>query len=193
MLSLITTDRFWIDDRIYWTLWYSARLTLTSSLPLLASGFQGRTYPFFWVSELSPSSAISFSQRLNCSSLNNSPAHSLSLSLILRPTVSRPVCLGIKHLSEAFDQIFITVRLLRVCFYGMLSVTRGRVCRLQLFLVSPAQSFSCPSPVGFATIFYSQIPDFPFHRLLRLAGSRWRCSTPTTQGKEPIFTNSSCL
>jgi hypothetical protein len=49
-----TTDRFWIDDQIYWTLWYSswlyftvhcytrmhahARVRVTSSLPLLGSG-----------------------------------------------------------------------------------------------------------------------------------------------------------
>jgi hypothetical protein len=59
----------------------------------------------------------------------------LSLSLILWPTVSRPVCLGIKHLSGANDQIFITVRQLRVCWCGALSLTRGRVCRLQLLLV----------------------------------------------------------
>jgi hypothetical protein len=33
----------------------------------------------------------------------------LSLSLMLRPKVSRPVCLGIKHPSGAYDQIFFSV------------------------------------------------------------------------------------
>jgi hypothetical protein len=57
---------------------------------------------------------------------------SLSLSLMLRPTVSQPVCLGMQRPSGAYDQIFITVRQLRVCWRGALSLTRGRVCRLQL-------------------------------------------------------------
>jgi hypothetical protein len=46
--------------------------------------------------------------------LNDVSLASLSLSLILRPTVSQPFCLGIKHPSGAYDQVFITVRQLRV-------------------------------------------------------------------------------
>jgi hypothetical protein len=43
---------------------------------------------------------------------------SLSLSLILRATVSRPVYLGIKPPSGAHDQIFICLWQLRPCFCG---------------------------------------------------------------------------
>jgi hypothetical protein len=48
----------------------------------------------------------------------------LSLSLMLRPMVGRPVCLGIKQPSGAHNQISIIVRQLRVCWCGALSDER---------------------------------------------------------------------
>jgi hypothetical protein len=108
-----------------------------------------------------------------------SPSLSLSPSLILRPTVSQPVCFGIKHPSEAWDQIFITVGELRPSFLLAPSLTRGRVCLLYMLLVLASAVFLGSEALGTSDhILLSQIWDFPFRRLLRLAGSRWRYSTP---------------
>jgi hypothetical protein len=52
-------------------------------------------------------------------------------------------------------RFFNTARHLRVYWYGEPSLTRRRVCLLQLVLSSPAQSFSGPSPAGLMTTFYS--------------------------------------
>jgi hypothetical protein len=108
---------------------------------------------------------------------------SLSLSAMLRPMVSRPVCLGIKHPCEAYDQFFITLREFRVCWCGAFSLTRGRVCRLQFLLVLTRAVFLGSESRGTRDhILLSQIQDFLFCRLLRLARLRWRYSTPSSYG-----------
>jgi hypothetical protein len=68
---------------------------------------------------------------------------------------------------------------LRVSWFGAPSLTRRRVCRLQFQLVlASAVILGSESRRTRGHILLSQIRDFPFRRLLRLAGSRWRYSTP---------------
>jgi hypothetical protein len=61
-----------------------------------------------------------------------------------------------------------------------LSLTRGRVCRLQLLpALASAVILGSKSRGTRDHILPSQIRDFPFRRLLRLVGLRWRYSTPS--------------
>jgi hypothetical protein len=68
------------------------------------------------------------------------------------------------------------------------ALTIGRVCRLQLLLAfARAVNFRSDSRGTRDHILLSQISDFPFRRLLRLARLRWRYSTPPPHGSIPGF------
>jgi hypothetical protein len=80
-------------------------------------------------------------------------------------------------------KIFITIWQLRSCFCGAPSLTRRRVCLLHMLLALASAVFLGTESLGTSDrILLSQIWDFPFRRLLRLAGSRWRYSTPLPYG-----------
>jgi hypothetical protein len=83
--------------------------------------------------------------------------------------------------SGAHDQI--TLWQLRSCFRGAPSLTRGRVCLLYMLMVLASTVF-----LGFEShgtpdhILLSHIWVLPFRRLLRLARSQWKYSTPPPHG-----------
>jgi hypothetical protein len=126
---------------------------------------------------------ISFSLSLSLSlnsphlQLLNCPESSQAkVKVTLRLSMSESWC---RALSGAHDQIFITLWQLRSCFSGASSLTRGRVCLLYMLLALASVVFLGSESIGTCDhILLSQFWDFPFCRLLRLAGSRWRYSNP---------------
>jgi hypothetical protein len=70
-------------------------------------------------------------------------------------------------------------------FLWALFLTRGRLRRLQLLLaLASADIFGSDSHGTRDNNLLSQILDFSFRRLLRLAGLRWRYSTPPSHGSD---------
>jgi hypothetical protein len=110
----------------------------------------------------------------------------VKVKVTLRLTVSQSVSLGVEPPSGAHDQKFITVWQLRSCFCGAPSLTRGRICILYMLLALASAVFLGSEFLGTRDhILLSQIWDFLFRRLLRLAGSRWRYSTMRPRG-DPV-------
>jgi hypothetical protein len=79
---------------------------------------------------------------------------------------------------SSWPDIYYCLTVTAFIFCGAPSLTRGRVCILYMLLALASAVLGSESLGTRDHILLSQIWDFPFRRLLRLAGSRWRYSTP---------------
>jgi hypothetical protein len=117
-------------------------------------------------------------ERSGLSQLHESWAYKVEVEVKLRPTISQPVRLGVRHPSGTCHQFFflleIFFRQLRVCYFVAPSLTRGRVLIYCCCWSSPAQSRPSLSSAGRKTIFY-----FP---------NSW--DSPNLEGQVPVFISS---
>jgi hypothetical protein len=108
----------------------------------------------------------------------------VKVKVTLQLTVSQSVSLGVEpHLGLMTRYLAITIWQLQSCFCGAPSLKRGRVCLFYMLLALASVVFLGSESLGTRDhILLSQIWDFRFRRLLRLAGLRWRYSKPPPHG-----------
>jgi hypothetical protein len=104
---------------------------------------------------------------------------------MLRSTINRSVCLGIEHPSEAYDQIHYCQTVAGLLMWGALSDERTVLSFPIAAGLASAIIFGSESRGIHDHILLSQIRDFTFRRLLRLAGLWWKYSTPSPHGFLP--------
>jgi hypothetical protein len=130
-------------------------------------------------------SVLPFIKAYNCF---NTHTHTVWIRVTLRLAVYRQsVRLGVQPLETHGQNFFSQLNTCGHSLYITSSLTRGWVCHLQL-LLSLASAFILGSDSRGTRdhILSSQIRDFPFCRLLRLAGLRWKYSTPPAHGNTYI-------
>jgi hypothetical protein len=112
----------------------------------------------------------------------NTVCSKVKAKVMLRPTVSQSVLVSSTHLGLTTRFLFLSDCCGFVDMGSSLWRENGSAVYNSCWS-SSAQSFSGPSTLRFVTIFYClRFWDFPFRRLLRLAGSRWRYSNPPPHG-----------
>jgi hypothetical protein len=105
------------------------------------------------------------------------------VKVTLRLTVSQSISLGVEPRLGLMTRYLLLYDSYGLALCGAPSLTRGRVCLLHMLLALARADFLGSESLGTRDhILLSQIWDFPFRRLLRLVGSRWRYSTPTQHG-----------
>jgi hypothetical protein len=108
------------------------------------------------------------------------PQVNVKVSVTLRLTVSQSVRLGVEPRLGLMTRYLLLFDSYGLCFSTAPTLTRGWVCLLYMLLVLVSVAFLRSVSLGTRDhILLSQIWDFPFRRLLRLAGSRWRYSNHT--------------
>jgi hypothetical protein len=119
---------------------------------------------------------------LLCSPVTVSQLTKFKVKVTLRLTVGQSVCLGVYPYLRLMTRYLLLFDSYGLIFMGR-SLWRDDGCLLYMLLALASEVFLGSESLGTRDhILLSQFCDFPFRRLLRLARSRCRYSTPPPHG-----------